>query len=42
LIETDRLLLRKPRLEDDPSEYVSDTETQWWAGPADDTLARAG
>ena len=36
MIETDRLLLRRPRLEDDLSEYVSDSEVQWRIGPADD------
>jgi RimJ/RimL family protein N-acetyltransferase len=36
LITTERLLLRKPRLEDDLSEYVADVEVQRWIGVDDD------
>jgi RimJ/RimL family protein N-acetyltransferase len=32
LIETERLLLRKPRLDDDVSEFVADRDVQKWIG----------
>jgi RimJ/RimL family protein N-acetyltransferase len=32
LLETERLLLRKPRLEDDLSAFVADEEVQRWTG----------
>ncbi len=32
MIATERLLLRKPRLEDDLSEYIADAEVQRWIG----------
>ena len=35
-IETERLVLRKPRLEDDLTEFVADEEAQWWIGGPDD------
>jgi RimJ/RimL family protein N-acetyltransferase len=36
LIETERLLLRKPRLEDDLTEFVADAEVQRWIGVDED------
>ena len=36
MLTTDRLILRKPRLDDDLSEYVADSEVQWWIGVDDD------
>jgi RimJ/RimL family protein N-acetyltransferase len=33
LIQTERLLLRKPRLDDDLTEFVADAEVQRWIGP---------
>ena len=39
MIETERLLLRKPRLDDDVSEFVSDAEVQRWTGGGDSTAA---
>jgi RimJ/RimL family protein N-acetyltransferase len=37
LIETERLLLRKPRLDDDLTAFVADDEVQRWIGPATKT-----
>jgi len=34
LIQTERLLLRKPRLDDDLTEFVADAEVQRWIGGA--------
>ena len=39
MIETERLLLRKPRLEDDLSEFVADDEVQRWTGGSGETPA---
>ncbi|HXR11113.1 MAG TPA: GNAT family N-acetyltransferase [Gaiellaceae bacterium] len=36
MLETERLLLRKPRLEDDLSEFVADAEVQRWIGGPED------
>jgi len=33
LIQTERLLLRKPRLDDDLTEFAADVEIQRWIGP---------
>jgi RimJ/RimL family protein N-acetyltransferase len=39
LIDTERLLLRRPRLEDDLTEFVADDEVQRWTGGAGETPA---
>jgi RimJ/RimL family protein N-acetyltransferase len=37
LLTTERLLLRKPTLDDDLSAFIDDAEVQRWIGPADAT-----
>jgi RimJ/RimL family protein N-acetyltransferase len=37
LLRTERLLLRKPRLDDDLTEFVADAEVQWWIGGANES-----
>lgn len=36
MIETERLVLRKPRLDDDLTEFVADEDVQRWIGGPDD------
>lgn len=39
MLETERLLLRKPRLDDDLTEFVADAEVQRWTGGGGETPA---